>query len=286
MKKPLCILAILLLLPACGQKEGTAPNAVEVKKAFFEAVSANRPESVKRLLAQGADASARDENGMTALHHARHGDMVKILLAKGTEVNATDNEGRTPLDLALDHPYPHVAMLLSWYGAKTSKTPPRNVAEAAMIGRVGEVRDFLAAGCDVNTKDMRGYAALHYAAMRRDQKLCHLLIDWDADLDAHTSGRYYAPLHIAADSEVVKLLAASGADMDATAIYGWTALHYAVDSGKRERAKLLLREGANVNAAQTSSGSTPLDLAHYEGMKKLLLSHGAVSGKELREKEE
>lgn len=57
-------------------------------------------ETVKALVAAGAEVNAKDEDGRTALMEAADRDnseSVKILISAGAEVNAKDKEGRTAL---------------------------------------------------------------------------------------------------------------------------------------------------------------------------------------------
>ncbi len=59
-----------------------------------------RLDEAKRLLAEGADASARDDNGWAPLHFATqnwHVDIASLLLSSGAEVDARDSNGNTPL---------------------------------------------------------------------------------------------------------------------------------------------------------------------------------------------
>jgi ankyrin repeat protein len=53
--------------------------------------------------------------------------------------------------------------------------------------------------------------------------------------------------------EVVKLLLASGIDIDARAAQDFTPLHIAAQNDRLEVAKLLLTEGANVDAKSTEN---------------------------------
>ena len=64
--------------------------------------------------------------------------------------------------------------------------------------------------------------------------------------------------------------------------YGWTPVFYAVKYNKKEIVKLLISKGANVNILDTNFDS-PLDFAQTDEMKQFLISHGAKSGKELKE---
>ncbi|MHC4143302.1 MAG: ankyrin repeat domain-containing protein [Planctomycetota bacterium] len=68
--------------------------------------------------------------------------------------------------------------------------------------------------------------------------------------------RRCTPLHSAVQNgqlEVVKLLLASGIDIDARAAQDFTPLHIAAQNDRLEVAKLLLTEGANVDAKSTEN---------------------------------
>ena len=57
----------------------------------------------------------------------------------------------------------------------------------------------------------------------------------------------------------VKLLISNGANINAETTYKWTPLHYAASHGYLDIAKLLISNGANVNAENTFKW-TPLHL--------------------------
>ena len=129
-------------------------------------------------------------------------------------------------------------------------------------GNIEAVKQHLADGANVNTKDKYGWTPLRYAA------------------NGH--------------KEIVRLLIAKGADVNAKTQSGWTSLHGAAIDGHKEVAELLIAAGTDVNA-KNNNGETPLDWAEDvdeddspedKAAKKeiadLLRKHGGKTGEELK----
>ena len=132
--------------------------------------------------------------------------------------------------------------------------------------------------------------ALHQAARVGRDDLANVLVAAGADIEARNV-LDIRPLHVAAtygQPAVAKLLLARHADIHARDPGGSTPLHAAAAgvgtqsniAGRLEVARLLVAAGADVNARQPGSGFTPLRSATYgEGrnaaMAELLLAHGA-----------
>ncbi len=158
---------------------------------------------------------------------AMNGDLagVQAELDKGVSVNAKNDYGETPLDVAI------------WYNGETEITDLLRkqggkhgvINGAAAGGDIEAVREFLAAGTDVNTKDGWDWTPLHNAAW------------W---------GR----------REIAELLLANGAGVNAKNNVGWTPLHMAAINGHNETVGLLVAGGADVNS-KNNDGETPPDLA-------------------------
>lgn len=79
-------------------------------------------------------------------------------------------------------------------------------------------------------------------------------------------------LHLAAErghEKVVRLLLDQGANIDAWNKYGWTALHFAAENGHEAVARILLRRGANIHLKSTS-GRTALHHAAEKGWEEIV----------------
>ncbi|MDP6679589.1 MAG: ankyrin repeat domain-containing protein [Verrucomicrobiota bacterium] len=136
-------------------------------------------------------------------------------------------------------------------GCATVPPPPAmTLWDAAEKGRVGVVRQHLAAGTDANTRGgITGLTALHQAAFH-------------------------------GQAEIVALLIGAGADVNVSARRGETPLHSTVYWEHREIAEMLIANGASVDA-KLENGQTPLDWAEQlgaSGMVELFRSHGGVNG--------
>jgi len=171
-----------------------------------------------------------------------------------------------------------------------SGPPPKDIWEAAKQGDVDAVKQFIVAGEDVNAKggewDM---TPLHLAVREGHKEIVEILIAEGAPLNAKGVGGF-TPLHLAAEEghkAVADLLISNGADVNAKNEYGSTPLFYATADGQKEIAELLIAKGAEVNA-KASNGTlllTPLDSAikrkHTE-TANLLRKHGAKTAEELK----
>ena len=190
------------------------------------AVTLGHKEIVELLIAKGADVNAKNRMGGTPLHFSAsggHKEVAELLIAKGADVNAKDF-GTTPLDKAIG--YPKLAGLLRKHGGKHS-----TINMAAQAGDIEAVKEFLAAGSDVNAKSNYDLTPLHYAATK---EVAELLIAKGADVNAKskfgmTSLHYAAKRH----KEIVELLIAKGVNVNAKNNNEWTPLHFAANGGSQ-----------------------------------------------------
>jgi ankyrin repeat protein len=121
---------------------------------------------------------------------------------------------------------------------------------------------------------------IHDAAKAGDLESVKVMLEKDPTLIFSNDRDGCQPLHLAAlggRKDVVELLLASNAKVNAKTPSGNTALHMAAWSGHKDVVELLLANNAEVNA-KTDGGETPLYCAvqyYHRDVVGLLLMHGA-----------
>ncbi len=156
--------------------------------------------------------------------------------------------------------------------------------EANETKHSGVVNSLVGDGANIEiTPALRLDMQLSRAVSTGRKALVELLISKGANVNSSNS-YFNGPLHRAAISgnlEVIQILLANDADINAKAIVGAylgeTALHAAAFAGHLQVAELLLANGANVNAADLHS-YTPIRRAVEQGdvaMANLLIDKGA-----------
>ena len=163
---------------------------------------------------------------------------------------------------------------------------------AAKEGNIEAVKQHLAAGTDVNTRNgtRNDYfeTPLHNAATHGHKEIVELLIAKGAYVNVKGGSQGGTPLHDAAQwgrKEVAELLIVNGADVNGKDRFGSTPLH---EAKTKEVAELLIAKGADVNA-KADNGKTPLDEAilpfsNKSEIANLLRKHGGKTGEELNNK--
>ena len=296
MKHLLLTTIAAVLVVGCGESQQSAP-APEAKPEpttveapdidIHEAARIGNIEAVKQHLAAGTDVNAKGSYDLTTLHGAAswgRKEVAELLIAAGADVNAKSKFGTTPLDKAIG--YPKLAGLLRKHGGKHS-----TINMAAQAGDIEAVKEFLAAGSDVNAKGSYDLTTLHGAASWGRKEVAELLIAKGADVNAKSKFGTTS-LHDAAKGhkEIVELLIAKGVNVNAKNNNEWTPLHFAANGGHKEIVEILITEGAEVNAKE-EDGRTPLDWAKGERRRgplrhpetaDLLRKHGGKTGEELK----
>jgi uncharacterized protein len=141
-------------------------------------------------------------------------------------------------------------------------------------------RTLLKQHADVNTPDVEGMTALHWAAHWNDLDTVKLLLR--AGAKAKVANRYgVTPLHEACtvgNLGMIEALLDGGADPNAVLGEGETPLMTAARTGNAAAVRMLAVRGANVNATEAWRGQTALMWAaaeDHEPVARLLIELGA-----------
>jgi len=216
------------------------------------------------LLENRASVSAKAGGGKmwTPLHMAAvsgRAEAAEDLIARGAEVSARNGYQRTPLHLAATYGRTAVAKVLLEHKAdmvvKTKYGGDLPIHLAAEQGHTEVVSSLLAAGTEVNAHNGHGQTPLIVAAEMNEPKVAKVLLGAGADVSFLTPhGR---AIHIAArdgSMELIELLLAHGADVNARDRNGWTPLMWTRDNLKDTRS-VRLQERKDVEAILVQHGA-------------------------------
>ena len=261
----------------------------------------SNPEVVRALVNAGANVNLTDVDGVTALILAARADLtesIKLLLAKGAQVNAKDRWGNSPLTSAFDsHYYAHSdsthhpalstikTLLTAGADIQTGNSVGIPVLMlAARTNSVEALKMLLEAGAQISATDQKGRTVLMYEkwSYMPSVEVFRILIDAKADPNAVASdGR--TPLMFAtygAPPEIIELLLERGAkaSINARDNSGQTALMHAAyywssdlkPEDQLRTVKALIAAGADVNI-KDNSGRTALAVAQEYSKNQALI---------------
>jgi ankyrin repeat protein len=129
-------------------------------------------EVVRMLLAAGADATIRSDNGTTLLHRLAHSqnipvEIARLLVEAGADVTAMNTDGNTALMIACER---GSTGLVKYFASKGCDLTPASSAfqttalHTAAARGYGDIAAFLIeSGAPVNAKDNEGRTPLYYA---------------------------------------------------------------------------------------------------------------------------
>lgn len=230
----------------CLAAPGVDINAKDARgrSVLWLAVISENKDIVAMVLNAGADVNADARgDGRTILYASIGGnkEIFDLLLKAGADINAKDDRGKTPLWYACIRGFKEYVELFLKAGADIDARD--NWASTPLMGAVRELEKdivelLLARGADVNAKTIDGDTVLMYAVdacgdvddQMKKKMVSHYQID---DFEKFMIARY------GKNKEIIKLLLAHGADVNAKNNNGESALDIAKKCGKKEIIELL-----------------------------------------------
>ena len=273
---PLDLVLIATILATQGY---AVPSFLAASKEFYTdtnllAATKNLIESKKKRTRLMHACSVGDVARATALLKVR---------ANVNAASATDN--LTPLMFAADNGYTEIVRLLLEAGANPNVSMATVDRDTPLLMAIRWedlelVKLLVLWGAAVDGSNINGITALASASDTGYTDIVEFLIGCGADVNAKRFDDHFTPLLYACQSghlEVARLLLDEGAVVDARSIYRATPLMWAASQGHTELCSLLIERGADVNA-YCIRGVTPLMMAAEAGQAdiiSLLLIFGA-----------
>ena len=261
---------------------------------LYRAIAENDYKGLQQAIKLGALVNANDHFGHSPLHYASYkgnAGFVDFILRNGGNPNAQSQHLSTPLHSAAWGRNLKVAELLLEDGANVNAQTDEGETPAMTAALRGEkvlLETLLALSADPHAKDIHGSNLYDLASAGGHTKILDLLDDLKVknnhpfhsaagrgDLNTIKkmlkNGRKInerdafgaTPLLIATVSgkvDIVSFLLNRKADPKITAKDGYTMMHAAAFSGKKELVKLAYNLGLDVNARYGKDGVTPVDV--------------------------
>jgi ankyrin repeat protein len=227
------------------------------------------------------------------------GDAMSELINKGKKITGAASETTQQLNIAItdaNEPNEDLVYLIKFVRATldelrtnelTGQSDPlfafwdiSSPLRAAESGNLSQLQFLVDNAANFNVRSDTGRAPMHIAVLKQRRDAVEFLaLEAKADVNIADSGGN-SPLHLAIyrnNPEIVALLLAVGARLNAFNVLEQSPLMAACEGGHESSVVRLLARGAKVNAAD-SRGQTPLHLAikaSSSSIAKLLLEHGA-----------
>ncbi len=243
------------------------------RSPLIAALLAENKEIVDLLLPVTQNLNHSDQNKNQAIHIAvsnGYADIVKKLLYKKVDINAQDNLGNTPLLIAVRHD-----------DAKMTGLLLQNKADYNLQNK-SKVSAIELAQTRADSNVLKTFASQGIIIGKKQDQYNDVSIK-DFEKSIRQSSSLYKDwpiLSIACllgENDIARQLLKQGADVNAVDSSGYSALHRANSKDLEKTVSLLLASGAQINI-QNNKKETPLFLAAEAGSYKtvkLLLAKGA-----------
>ncbi|KAI1171293.1 ankyrin repeat-containing domain protein [Nemania sp. FL0916] len=240
---------------------------------------------VTLLLKHGADVNCQCPKGLTPLHivvYRSNIELLKVLVAStGVNLNALNNTNSTPLSLAYNNE--EAARVLLEAGANPDTHSPGTysvLVEAVGVGNEKVVRLLVEHGARIDPpdelRDNSLWEPMQLAVIHGKSNILKILADGGGDINRRFENGW-SLTQKAIDGEALGALLEFRPDLDARNDYGGGSLNAITRATPLENVKLLVRAGADINLVDQQN-ITPLMRAvatSNEGAANYLMSKGA-----------
>ena len=219
-------------------------------------------------------------------------EIVRLFLEKGANTEARNDSGETALHVAIKANCVGSVKLLLKHRANieaTNQYGETSLQRVVTKGHKEVTLLLLQHRANTEARYDSGATILQVAIRAKNIEMTQLLLEYKADANTafNNAGRT-APLHHmlrAGNAEIAKMLINNGADINARTRYKETSLHLAVKYNHAEVVKLLLERRANAQEIN-EDGRSPLKLyvkKRNAEVVRLLLEHRADANDEARD---
>ncbi|OJJ19531.1 hypothetical protein BKI52_22250 [marine bacterium AO1-C] len=268
-------------------KKGANPNLAN--KDYYNttslmAATGHKTTIIAQLLIKyGADVDIQDKNGDPVIHWTAYNGNVpytRLLLEHKANLHLKSKHANGAMEVALKEWHTPVSDLLLAYGHSIHQVAPQHkpLIKAVKNNDLVTLESMLTKE-NANTKDGAGSPLLIVAAEKGYLEMVKLLLAQKARINAMNAVGHTA-LNRAVffgQAAVVKYLLQKGANVNQTdQRFALTPLMAAARKNRLELAKLLLEKGANINDKNTIDHFTPIvwaALYQYHDFVKLLLRY-------------
>ncbi|MDO4751055.1 MAG: ankyrin repeat domain-containing protein [Akkermansia sp.] len=193
-----------------------------------------------------------------ALDYNRN-DILKLLIEEGVDVNAASAREMSLLAYALKKENKDAAVVLIQSGANVRKPNMTGFSPLSMAARMGDVeilKMLVSRGVDVDVANLNGTTPLVVAVANGNFEAVKYFVDSGAEV-RHSTEPLLLYAAYSGKTEILRYLVYCGAELNATAPDGLTALLLVVVKGNEKMLDILLAsKGIDLNASK--EGITPL----------------------------
>lgn len=264
-------------LPAHGSYIKLAEQKFEARPDLASPDQIVTQEKLERWLAEGADPQQELSNALIANDH----DRIMFLVGKGADVNKPDSNGWTPLTSAARQRHDKTIDLLVELGADPNKHDGNGItplAAALMRDHVPSIKALINHGANLEEPGQDDFRPLALALAEKKYEAAKALMEGGADVSISSGNDGLTPLMIVAaqtgpaegsiflpgstrPTDIAKALVNEGADVDAQADNGMTALMIAAANNSAPMIGLLMDAGADPTV-KNAQGQTAEDVAN------------------------